>query len=172
MLAHWKETYNKSRHWAKRKRYHFANKHPYIKAIIFPVAMYWCEIWTIKKTEHQELMLSTVLLDKTLESSLECKEIKPVNPKGNQLWIFTRRTNAVAEAPILWTPDAKSWLTGKDSNAGNAWGQEENGVTKNAMVGWHHRLNGHKFEQTWGGRDGEGMLACCNPRVHKESNTI
>ena len=154
--------------WKYQAKLKKPDTEPYIVLEIFKIGMSTgTECWALKNW-----CFWIVVLEKILKSPLDSKEIKPVNPKGNQLWIFTRRTNAVAEAPILWTPDAKSWLTGKDSNAGNAWGQEENGVTKNAMVGWHHRLNGHKFEQTWGGRDGEGMLACCNPRVHKESNTI
>ena len=154
--------------WKYQAKLKKPDTEPYIVLEIFKIGMSTgTECWALKNW-----CFWIVVLEKILKSPLDSKEIKPVNPKGNQLWIFIRRTNAVAEAPILWTPDAKSWLTGKDSNAGNAWGQEENGVTKNAMVGWHHRLNGHKFEQTWGGRDGEGMLACCNPRVHKESNTI
>ena len=88
-----------------------------------------------------------VVLEKTLESPLGCKEIKPVNHKGNQTWIFIGRTDAEAEAPILWPPNAKSWLIGKDPDAGKNWGQEEKGVTEDEMVGWHHRLNGHEFEQ-------------------------
>ena len=154
--------------WKYQAKLKKPDTEPYIVLEIFKIGMSTgTECWALKNW-----CFWIVVLEKILKSPLDSKEIKPVNPKGNQLWLFIRRTNAVAEAPILWTPDAKSWLTGKDSNAGNAWGQEENGVTKNAMVGWHHRLNGHKFEQTWGGRDGEGMLACCNPRVHKESNTI
>ena len=89
----------------------------------------------------------TVVLDKTLESPLGCKEIQPVHPKGYQSWIFIERTDVEAETPILWQPDANNWLTGKDSDAGNDWRQEEKGMTENEMVGWHHRLNGHEFEQ-------------------------
>ena len=87
------------------------------------------------------------MLEKTLESPLDSKDIKPVNPKGNQCWIFIERTDAEAEAPILWPPDVKSWLIGKDPDAGKEWGQETKGVTEDEMVGWHHRLNGHEFEQ-------------------------
>ena len=101
----------------------------------------------------------TVVLKKTLESPLDCK-IKPVNPKGNQSWIFTGRTDAEAEAPMLWPPDMKSWLTGKDPNAGKDWRQEEKGMTENEMVGWHHQLNGHEFEQALGVGDGQGSLPC------------
>ena len=91
-----------------------------------------------------------MVLQKTLKSPLDRKEIKPVNPKGNQPWIFIGRSDAEAEAPLLWPPDAKSWLTGKDPDAGKDWGQEEKGATENEMVGWHHWLNGHEFEQTLG----------------------
>ena len=103
------------------------------------------------------------MLKKTLESPLDCREIKPVNPKGNQPWIFTGRTDAEGEAQILWPPDAKSWLIGKDPDAGKDWGQEENGATEDEMVGWHHRLNGHEFEQTPGVIDGQEILACWSP---------
>ena len=94
----------------------------------------------------------TVVLEKTLESPLDCKEIKPVNPKGNQPWIFIGGTDAEAEATIVWPPDAKSWLTTKDPDAGNDWRQEEKGTTEDEMVGWHPRLNGHEFEQAPGVR--------------------
>ena len=105
---------------------------------------------------------STVVLEKTLESPLDSKEIKQVHPKGNQPWIFTGRTDAEAEAPILWPPDANSWLIGKDRDAGKDWRREEKGTVEDEMVGWHHRLNGHESEQTSG--DGEGLesLACCS----------
>ena len=93
-----------------------------------------------------------MVLEKTLESPLDSKEIKPINTKGNQPWIFTGRIGAEAEAPILWPPDSKSTLTGKDSDAGKDWGQEEKGLTEDAKVGWHHWLDGHKFEQTQGDR--------------------
>ena len=112
----------------------------------------------------------TVVLKKTLESPLDCKEIKPVNPKGNQPWIFFGRTDAEAEAPILWPPDVKSWLTEKDPDAGKEE-EEEKGATENEMVGWHHRLNGQKSEQTLGDGEGQGSLACCIPWGRKESDT-
>ena len=102
----------------------------------------------------------TVVL-KTLESPLDCKEINAVNPKGNQPLICTGRTDAEAEVPIFWPPDAKSWLTGEDSDTGKDWRQEEKGVTEDEMVGWHHWLSGHKSEQTLGDSEGQGSLACC-----------
>ena len=109
------------------------------------------------------------ILEKTLESPLDYKEIKPVHPKGNKPWIFIGRTDA--EASVLWPPDAKSWLTGKDPDAGKDWEQEEKGVTEDEVVGWHHRLNGHEFEWTLGVGDGQGSLACCCSWGHKESDT-
>ena len=105
----------------------------------------------------------TVELEKTLESALDCKGIKPVHPKGNQPWIFTGRTDAEAEATILWPPDAKNWLIWKDPNAGKDWRQEEKGMTEDEMAGWHHRLDGHEFERALGVGDGQGGLACCSP---------
>ena len=101
----------------------------------------------------------TVVLEKTLESPLDCREIQPVNPKENQSWIFIRRTDAEAETPILWLPDVNNWLIGKDPDAGKDWGQEEKGMTEDEMVGWHHRLNGHGFGWTPGVGDGQGGLA-------------
>ena len=106
-----------------------------------------------------------------LKSPLGCKEIQPVNLKGNQSWIFIRRIDAEVEAPRLWPPDAKSWLTGKDPDAGKDWGQEEKGMTEDEMVGWHHQLNGHEFEQAPGDGEGQGSLVCCSPWGHKESDT-
>ena len=115
--------------------------------------------------------LWTVVLEKTLESPLDSKEIKPVNPKGNQPWIFIERTVAKAETPMLWPPDAKSQLIGKGPDAGKDWGQEEKGTTEDEMVRWHHRLNGHKFEQTPGDGEGQESLVCYSPWGHKESDT-
>ena len=103
----------------------------------------------------------TVVLEKTLKSPLDSKEIKPVNPKGNQPWILIGRTDA--EAPILWPPDVKNWLIGKDPDAGKNWRQEEKGTTEDEMFGWHHWLNGHEFEQIAGDSEGQGNLACCHP---------
>ena len=105
-----------------------------------------------------------VVLEKTLESPLDCKEIKPVNPKGNQPWIFIGRTEA--EAPLLWSPDSKNQLSGKDPDAGKDWRQKEKGAAEDEMVGWHHRLSGHEFEQTLGDSEGQGSLACCSPWGH------
>ena len=123
-----------------------------IKAMVFPAVIYGCERWTIKKAEcFFECWIDAfelVVLEKTLESPLDCKEIKPVHPKGDQSWVFIGRTDIEAEAPILWPPDVKNWLIGKDPDAGNDWRQEEKGMTEDEMVGWHHQLNEHEFEQT------------------------
>ena len=104
----------------------------------------------------------TVMLEKTLESPLDCKEIHQVHPKGDQPWVFIGRTDAEAETPLLWPPDAKSWLVGKDPDTGRDWGQEEKGTIEDEMAGWHQQLDGYEFEQTLGVGDGQEGLACCN----------
>ena len=111
-----------------------------------------------------------MVLEKTLESPLDIKETKPVNPKGNQSWIFMGRTDAEAEAPILWPPDAKNWLIWKYPDARKDWRQEEKGLTEDEMVGWHHWLNGHEFEQAPGVGDGQGSPMSCSPQGCKESD--
>ena len=105
-------------------------------------------------------MLLTVELEKTLESPLDCKETQPVHPKGNQSRIFIERTDAETETPILWPPDAKNWLLGKDPDAGEDWWQEEKGMTEDVMVGWHHGLYAHEYDQAPGAGDGQESLAC------------
>ena len=134
-----------------------------VKAIVFPVVMYGCELDYKENWASKNWCFWTVVLEKTLESPLDYKEIQPVPPKGNQSWIFIGRTDAEAETPILWPPDGKNWLIWKDSDAGKDWRQEEKGVTENKMVGWHQRLNGHMFGWTLGVGDGQGGLACCSP---------
>ena len=111
------------------------------------------------------------VLEKILESPLDCKKIKPVHPKGNQSWIFIGRTDTEAEAPMLWSADAKSWLIRKYPDAGKDWGQEGKGVTEDEMVGRHRWLNGHEFKQTLGGTEGQESLVCFSPRGRKESDT-
>ena len=113
----------------------------------------------------------TVVLEKTLESPLDCKEIQPVHSKGNQFWVFTERIDAEAETLILWPPHVKSWLIGKDSGAGRDWGQEEKEMTEDEMAGWHHRLDGCESEWTLGDGDGQGGLVCCDTWGRKESDT-
>ena len=143
--------------------------------MFFPVVMYGCESWTIKKAERQRIdenwCFWTVVLEKTLENPLDFKEIQPVHPKGNPSWIFIGKTDAEAEAPILWPPHVKSWLIGKDSDSGRDWRQEEKGMTEDEMAGWHHGLDGHESEWTPGVGDEQGGLACCNSWGRKESDT-
>ena len=141
-----------------------------VKAIVFPVVMYGCESWTIKKAEHWRIDAFELWCWRKLESPLDSKEIKPINPKGNQSWIFIGRADVEAEVPILWPPDTKNWLIGKDPDAGKDWRQEEKGTTEDEMVGWHHQLNGHEFQQALGVGDGQGGLACCSPWGRKESD--
>ena len=115
-----------------------------VKAMVFPVVMYGCETWIIKKAEHWRIdAFWAVVLEKTLESPLDCKEVQPVHPKGNQSWIFIGRTDVEAETPILWPPDGKNWLISKD--AGKDWRWKEKGMTNVEMIGWHHRLKVHEF---------------------------
>ena len=117
-----------------------------VKAMVFPVVMYGCESWTIKKAEHRWIDAFELWCWRTLESLLDCKEIQPVHPEGDQSWVFIGRTDAEAETPILWPPHMKSWLIGKDPDAGRDWGQEEKGTTEDERAGWHHWLNGYEFE--------------------------
>ena len=112
----------------------------------------------------------TAVLEKTLESPLDCKEIQPVHPKGHQSWVLFGRADVEAETPIVWPPEVKSWLIGKDPDAGKDWGQEEKGTTEDDMVEWHHRLSGHGFSWNPGVGDGQGGLACCSLWGHKESD--
>ena len=137
-----------------------------VKAMVFPVVMYGCESWTIKKAESWRIdAFELWCWRRLLRVPLDCKEIKPVNPKENQPWICPLRTDA--EAPILWPPDAKSWFTGKDPDAGKDWRQEEKGTTKDKMLGWHHWHDGHEFEQDPGDGEGMGSLVYCSPWVAK-----
>ena len=142
-----------------------------VKAMVFPVVMYGCESWTIKKAECRRIEAFKGGGGRRLKSPLDCKEIQPVYPKGNKSWIFIGRTDAEAETPILWPPDAKNWLIRKDLDARKDWRQEEKGMTEDEMVRWHHRLDGREFEQALGVGEGQGSLACCSPWGHKESDT-
>ena len=146
-----------------KSRHYFAGKGLSSQSYSFSSRHVW--MWELDYKEGWVLKnwcFRTVVLEKTLESPLESKKIKPVNPKGNQSWIFIGRTDAEAEAPILWPPYMKNWLIGKDPNAGKDWRQEEKGMTQDEMVGWHHRLDGHEFEQALGVGNGQGGLACCS----------
>ena len=142
-----------------------------VKAMVFFSSHVW--MWELDYKEswaQKNCSFWTVVLEKTLESSLECKEIQPVNPKGNQSWIFTRRTDAEAETPILWPPDVKNGLIWKDPDAGKDWRHEKKGMTEDEIVGWHHWLDGHEFDQVLGVDDVQGSLVCCSPWGHKESD--
>ena len=140
--------------------------------MVYPVVMYGCESWTIKKAECRRIdAFELWCWENTPESPLDCKEIQPVHPKGNQSWVIMGRTDAEAETPVLWPPDAKNWLTGKDPNTGKDWRQKEKRTTENEMVGWHHWLNGHEFEQAPGVGDGQGGLACCSHGVAELDTT-
>ena len=169
MLPPWKKSNDKPGHCIKKQRHHFADIGPYSQRYSFLVWM-----WELDHKEGWALKnwyFPTVVLEKTLESPLECKEIKPVNSKGNQPWIFIGKIDAEAKAPILCPPDIKSWLIGKDPDAGKDQGQEKKRVTEDEMFGWHHRLNAHEFEKTSGDSEKQGGLMCCSPWRHKESDT-
>ena len=134
-----------------------------LKAMVFPVVMYGCELDSKESWASNNWCFWIVMLEKTLESPLDCKEIQPVHPKGDQSWIFIERTDVEAETPIVWPLDAKSWFIWKDPDAGKDWGQEEKGTTEDEMLGWHHWLDGHEFKQTPGVGDRQGSLTCCSP---------
>ena len=147
MLAPWKKSYDKPRQHIKKQRHHFTDKGPSSQSYGFSYSR--VGMWELDHKEGQALKnwcFQTIVVEKTLERPLDNKEIKPVNPKGNQPWIFIGRIDAEVEAPKLWPPDAKSWLVRKDPDAGKDWGQEEKGVTEDEMVRWHHQLNGLEFE--------------------------
>ena len=171
MLAPWKKSYDQPRQYIKKQRHYFANKGPSSQSYGFSSSHVW--MWELDYNESWALknwFFWTVVLEKTLESSLDCKEIQPVHLKGNQSWIFIGRTDAEAETPILWLPDAKNRLIWKDLDAGKDWRQEEKRTTEDEMVGWHHRLDEHEFEKALGVGDGQGGLTCCSPWVRKEVN--
>ena len=117
-----------------------------VEAMVFPVVMYGWESWIVKKVEHWRIDAFELWCWRRLESPMDCQENPPVHPKGDQSWVFTGRTDAEAETPILWPPHGKSWFIGKDPDAGREWVQEEKGMTEDEMAGWHLRLNGHEFE--------------------------
>ena len=170
MLAPWKKSYDQPRQHIKKQRHYFANKGLSSQGCGFSSSHVW--MWELGYKESWVLKnwcFWTMMLEKTLESPLDSKEIQLINAKGNQSWIFIGRTDAEAETPILWPPDEKSWLIGKDPDAD--WVQEEKGTTEDEMVGWHHQLDGHESEQTPGVGEGQGSLACCSPCGYRESDT-
>ena len=171
MLTPWKKSYVQSRQHIKKQRHYFASKGPSSQGYGFSSGHVW--MWELDCEESWALKnwwFWTVVLEKTLESSVDCKEIQPVHPKGDQSWVFIGRTDAETETPILWPLHAKSWLIGKDRDAGRDWGQEEKGTTEDEMAGWHHRLNEHEFEWTLGVGDGQGGLVCWDSWGRKESD--
>ena len=172
MPAPWKKSYDQPRQHIKKQKHHFADKGPSSQSYGFSSSHVW--MWEL---DHKESWVPknwgfwTVVLEKTLKSPLDCGEIKAVNIKGNKSWIFTGGTDVEAEAPIIWLPDAKSWLIGKDPDAGKDWRQEEKGMTEDEMVGWHYQLNAHEFEQAPGDDEWQENLVWCSPWGHKESDT-
>ena len=166
------KSYDKPRQCAKRQRHHFADKG--LSSQGYGLSSSRVRMWEL--LDHKEGWLPknwcfwTVVLEKTLESPLYYKKIQPVHPKGNQSWIVIGRTDAEAETPILWPPDVKSRLIGKDPDAGKDWRLEKKGMTEDEMVGWHHRLDRHEFERALGDGEGQGSLVCCSPWGHRESN--
>ena len=167
----WKESYDQPRQHIKNQRHYFANKGKSSQSYGLSSSHVW--MWELNYKESWVLKnwcFRTVVLEKTLESPLECREFQPVHPKGNESLIFIGRTDAEAETPILWSPDAKSWLIWKDPDAGKDWGQEEKGTTEDEMVEWHHWLNGDEFMWTLGVGDEQRGLACCSSWGCKESD--
>ena len=147
MLAPWKKSYDQPRQHIKKQRHYFANKDLSSQSYGFSSSHVW--MWELDYKESwapNNWCLWTVMLEKTLESPLGYKEIQPVHPEGDQSWIFIGMTDAEAEIPIFWPPDAKNWLIWKDPDAGKDWKQEEKGTTEDEMVGWYHQCNGHEFE--------------------------
>ena len=172
MLTPWKESYDHPRQHFQKQRHYFANKGPSSQGYGFSsghVCMWELdceESWVLKNW-----CFWTVVLEKTLESLLDYKKIQPVHSEGDQPWDFFGRTDAKAETPVLWPPHVKSWLIGKDSDAGRDWGKKEKGTTEDDIAGWHHRLDGRESGWTLGDGDGQGGLACCDSWGCKESDT-
>ena len=163
MLTPWKKSYDQPRQHIKKQRHYFADKAPCSQSYDFPSGHVW--MWELDYKESWVLnnwCFWTMVLEKTLESPLDCKEIQPVHSKGDESWMFIGRTDVEHETPIVWPPDAKSWLIWKDPDAEKDWGQEEKGTTEDEIVGWHHWLDGCESEWTPGVGDGQGGLACCN----------
>ena len=177
MLTPWKKSYDKPRQHIKKQRHHFADKDLYSQSYGFSsghVRMWEldCEEGWVTKIDAFELWCWRILLRVPWTARRSNQSVlKEVSPKGNQSWIFTGRTDAETEAPVLRPPDAKNWLIEIDPDAEKEWRQKKNGVAEDEMVGWHHRLNGHEFEQTLGDVEGQGSLARCSLWGHKELDT-
>ena len=143
-----------------------------VKVMVFPVVMYGCESWTVKKAEHWRIdAFELWCWRRLLRVPWTSRRSNPVHSKGDQSWVFFGRNDAKAETPVFWPPHVKSWLIGKDSDAGRDWGQEEKRTTEDEMAEWHHWLDGCEFEWTPGCGDGQGGLACCDSWGRKESDT-
>ena len=171
MLTSWKKSYDQPRQHIKKQRHYFPNKGPSSQSYGFSSSHVW--MWELDYKESwapKNWCFWTVVLEKTLESPFDCKELEPVHPKGNQSWIVTGKTDAEAETPTLWPPDEKNWLIGKYPDSEKDWSWEEKGTTEDEMLGCHHWLGGHEFEQASGVGGGQGILALCSPWGHKESN--
>ena len=168
----WKESYDQPRQHVKKQRHCFVNRVLSSQGYGSAYSHIWMweldykESWTLKNW-----CFWTVVLEKTLDSPLDCREIQPVHPKGDQSWVFIGRTDVEAETPILWPPDAKTWLIWKSPDAGKDWRQEERGTTEGEMAGWHHRLSGRGFGWTPGAGDGQGGLVSCHSWGRKELDT-
>ena len=171
VLTPWKESFDQPRQHIEKQRHYFANKGLSSQGYGFSSSHVWmCQLDYKESWAPKNWCFWTVVLEKTLESPVDCKEIQLVYPKGDQSWVFTGRMDVEAETPILWPPDAKNWLIWKGPDAGKDWGQEEKGMTEDEMVGWYHRLNGHGFGWTPGVGDGQGGLECCCSWGRKESD--
>ena len=172
MITPWKESYDQPRQHIKKQRYYFVNRGPSSQGYGFSSGHVWMWELDYKESWEPKNWCFWIVMLETLESPLDCKEIQPVHPKGDQSWVFIGGTDIEAEALILWPLDVKSWLIGKDPDAGRVWGQEEKGTTEDEMAGWHHQLNGHGFGWTPGVGDGQGGLACCGLWGCRELDTI
>ena len=171
-ITSWQESDDKPRQCVEEQTYYSANKDPYSQGYGLPSGHIW--LWELdqKKAECQRIdAFSTVVLGKTPESPLDNKKIKPVNLKGDQPWIFTRRTDTEAEAPVFWSSDVNRQLTGKLPDAGKDWGQKEKKASEDEMAEWHRWCRGHEVRQIPGDGEGQGGMACCSPWGHKESDT-
>ena len=167
-----KKSYDQPRQHLKKQRHYFANKGPSSQSYGFSSSH--VRMWELDYKESwapKNWYFWTVVLEKILESHLDSEEIQPVHPEGNQSWIFIWRTDIEAETPLLWPPNTKNWLIGKDPDAGKDWRWEEQGMTEDEMIGWHHRLNGHEIEKALGVGDGQGSLACTTVHGVSKSRT-
>ena len=180
LLTPWKESYDQPKQHIEKQRHYFSNKGPSSQGYGFSSSHVWMlELDCEESLAPKNWCCWIVVLEKTLESPLDCKEIQPVQPKGNQTWIFIGRTDVEAETPMLWPPEAKIWLIWKDPDAWKNWKQEDKGMTEDEIVGWHHWLNGHEFEQALGDGEGQASLVSLgsqrvvnNPANEQQKETV